>query len=261
MNRANPENSSPQSDERDDYILHVSGLSLSYDGKTVLDNVHLSVKGNRVFALVGANGAGKTTLIKAITGLREQDKGDVIILGALADDKETRAQIAYLPELFQPPGFLTGLEFIKFTLSLYDQPLVREKLLETASLVSLSDAELNSRTGTYSKGMRQKLGLIAIMLTKAKIMILDEPMSGLDPFARVAVKKLIAKVVEDGKTVFFSSHILSDVDEMCDEMALVSSRVKGVAFQGTANDLKTKTGAKNLEEAFLKIDQPIDIQA
>ncbi len=145
----------------------------------------------------------------------EASEGAVSLFGGSTLDAEAKAKIAYLPEKFEPPSFLSGLEFVKFSLDLYKRPFSEEAVMQAADRVSLSRSALKRRVNTYSKGMRQKTGLMGTWLTDCPLLILDEPMSGLDPRARVLVKDEILSCKKRGMTVFLSSHILADMDEIC----------------------------------------------
>ena len=224
-------------------ILSVKTLSSGYDKNIIVDNVSFEVKKGEIFGLIGLNGTGKTTLIKTILGLRQKFSGEIMIGG--------REQLSYLPERFEPPWFLSGYDFIRFSLSLYKKRISFEAAQEAARSVSLDPAFLKKPVHTYSKGMRQKLGLLATVLTDCRLLILDEPMSGLDPKARQEIKKIILDVKAQGRSVFMSSHILSDIAELCDRVAVFHD--KSIVFLGAPDALKKKGGNENIEKAFLAV--------
>lgn len=231
--------------------LKLSGINVSFDQKSVLDHVDLEVKQGEVFGLMGLNGAGKTTMIKCILGLRDQDTGDISIYGKDKSDKESKIKLSYLPEKFEPPWFLTGMEFLKFSMQLYGKKFDEAEMKEAARSLALDEAALKRRMNTYSKGMRQKLGLMGTLLTGGSFFILDEPMSGLDPRARALVKNMIQNLRAEHRTIFLSSHILADMDEICDRVALLHN--SKILYVGTPHDLKAKYSADNLERAFLDV--------
>ncbi len=231
--------------------ISIDGVSAHYGRNNVLDNISFDVRKGETFGLIGLNGVGKTTLIKIILGLMEASKGAVSLFGNKALVDESKAMVAYLPEKFEPPFFLTGLEFVKFSLDLYKRPFKEQDVLEAADRVSLSREALRRRVNTYSKGMRQKIGLMGTWLTGCPLLILDEPMSGLDPRARVLVKDEIVACRNRGMTVFLSTHILSDMDELCDRIGVIHD--KSLKFLGTPAELRAKTKIDSLERAFLKI--------
>lgn len=230
-------------------VLLVKDASIRYGARSVVDGVCLDVRSGEIFGLIGLNGIGKTSLIKTIVDLRPLSSGSVSILGHPPDDPLARRAIAYLPERFDPPWFLNGLEFLEFSVSIYGKRFVREAALEAVDAIALDREALSRRVQTYSKGMRQKLGLLATVLTECPLLVLDEPMSGLDPMARVHVKEMLVAQRSAGRAVFFSSHILADMSEMCDRVAILHDR--GIVFCGTPNELLTRTGCVSLEAAFL----------
>lgn len=229
--------------------ISIRNVTADYGQGIVLDNVSFDLAAGQTFGLMGLNGAGKTTLIKIILGLMEAKSGEVEVFGRKRLDPEAKKRIAYLPEKFEPPVFLSGLEFVNFSLKLYGRPYSEQATLEAADRVSLSRDALKRRVNTYSKGMRQKTGLMGTWMTECPLLILDEPMSGLDPRARVLVKDEIIACRNRGMTVFLSSHILSDMDEICDRVAVLHDGV--IRFTGTPAELKQKTGQEYLERAFL----------
>ncbi len=229
--------------------LLIENLSVSYSGKTVIKDINLDVKSGEVFGLMGLNGAGKTTIIKAILGLRDLQCGNISLFDRGISSHKAKSELAYLPEKFEPPWFLSGMEFLKFSMQLYNRKFDENKMIEAAASLDLESAALYRRVNTYSKGMRQKLGLMGTMLTGCSLFILDEPMSGLDPMARSKVKSMINEMKHEDRTIFLSSHILADMDEICDRVALLHNG--SILYVGSPKDLKIKTASDNLENAFL----------
>ena len=231
--------------------LEIENLKVSYGDFVAVSDASLHVNEGECFGLVGVNGAGKTSLIKSILGLRSPEHGNIKIFGQHALDAQSKKNFAFLPERFEPPWFLTGEEFLKFSLKLYKRPYDPDKIGGKADHLSLEKADLKKRVNTYSKGMRQKLGILATLLSECPLMIFDEPMSGLDPQARTQVKDLFHKVHKDGGTLFLSSHILADMEELCDRVALMHHKTIS-AIDSPANLIKS-TKAESLERAFLKL--------
>ncbi len=229
--------------------LLIENLSVAYSGKTVIKDINLEVKSGEVFGLMGLNGAGKTTIIKAILGLRDVECGNISLSGHNISSQKAKSGLAYLPEKFEPPWFLSGMEFLKFSVQLYNREFNEDEMIEAAKSLALDRGALYRRVNTYSKGMRQKLGLMGTMLTGCSLFILDEPMSGLDPMARYRVKKMINNMRDEKNTIFLSSHILADMDEICDRVALLHDG--SIMYVGSPEDLKIKTCSSNLENAFL----------
>jgi ABC-2 type transport system ATP-binding protein len=232
-----------------DAPLHVHAIEKSYDKRKVLDAISFDLAEGEIFGLVGLNGAGKTTLIKIILDLVKAESGETKIFGMATSDLRARKQLSYLPEKFQPSRYLKGFEYLDLALSYYRKKLDREQAQAGASALDLNPDVLANRVGSYSKGMGQKLGLLGAFLIDAKLLILDEPMSGLDPRARIMLKDMLLAQRRQGKTIFFSSHILSDIDEICDRIGVIHEGK--LFFIGTPSQFKAHYGDDSLEKAFL----------
>ena len=230
--------------------LVLKNISVAYTDVPVIEEINLDVRPGEIFGLMGLNGAGKTTMIKAVLGLRQQSSGNISIYGQDKTSSLSKTRLAYLPEKFEPPWFLTGMEFMKFSLSLYKRPFDREEITEAAYKLALDTKALDRRMHTYSKGMRQKLGLMGTLLTGCSLFILDEPMSGLDPKARALVKRMIMDMRSRERTIFLSSHILADMDEICDRVAILHDGK--IRYLGTPDELKRRTNKGYLEQAYLE---------
>lgn len=234
-----------------EFALSIDQVSVSYGKKLVLDNLSMNVGAGEMFGLMGLNGVGKTTMIKSILGLRDPDQGNIRIFGNDRLSMASKQKLAYLPERFDPPWFLSGMEFIKFSLALYKTPFSEAAAKEGAEKLALDPSVLKNRVQTFSKGMRQKLGLLATVMTGCPLLILDEPMSGLDPRARALVKDMLQQVKAEGRTVFLSSHILADMQELCGRVIVLH----GTKFQyeGTPQGLLQVGQSENIERAFLNV--------
>jgi ABC-2 type transport system ATP-binding protein len=230
--------------------LNLKKVSVAYTDVPVIADVDLEIRSGEIFGLMGLNGAGKTTMIKAILGLRQQCGGTISIYGKESTSAHSKTRLAYLPEKFEPPWFLTGMEFMKFSLSLYKRPFDRDEIVDAAKRLALDTEALDRKMHTYSKGMRQKLGLMGTLLTGCSLFILDEPMSGLDPKARALVKRMITDMRSLERTIFLSSHILADMDEICDRVAVLHGG--GIRYVGTPGELKRRTNKGYLEQAYLE---------
>jgi ABC-2 type transport system ATP-binding protein len=229
--------------------LKISEISKSF-AKPVLDKVSFDVQPNEIFGFIGLNGIGKTTLIKIILDLLDQDHGEVEIFGVSRLLPQARKKVCYLPEKFSPSAHLKGEEFVKFVLDFYGKKYDAKKARQICENLDLKFEVLKQKVTKYSKGMTQKLGLLAVFLSEAELVILDEPMSGLDPKARIALKRELLAYKQAGKTVFFSSHILSDMDEICDSIAVLNNTK--IVYHGTPQGFKTKHEQETLDKAFLK---------
>ena len=230
--------------------VRIEALVKRYGALVALDNIDLSIAQREAFGLVGANGAGKTTLIRCLLDLSASDEGRIEIFGMRAREPAARARLAYLPERFMPPHYLTGSEFLRTLAALgaarYDEA-------RTGALINELELEreaLERPVRTLSKGMTQKLGLAACLSLERELYVLDEPMSGLDPAARVAVKSVLRRLSREGRTLFFTSHVLADVDELCSSIAVLErARLR---FRGSPRSLCERYGEPSLERAFMQ---------
>ncbi len=229
--------------------LHVHAIKKSYDKRVVLENIGFDLTEGEIFGLVGLNGDGNKTLIKIILDLAKPEAGETKIFGLPTSDLKARRQLSYLPEKFQPSRYLKGFEYLDLSLAYYRRKLDRTEAREGAAALDLNPSVLANRVGSYSKGMGQKLGLLGAFLVDAKLLILDEPMSGLDPRARIMLKDMLLAARKQGKTIFFSSHILSDIDEICDRIGVIHEG--RLFFIGTPAEFKARYGDASLEKAFL----------
>ncbi len=190
--------------------------------RVALKDLDLSVEEGEIFGLLGPNGAGKTTTLKILMGIIFPTRGSAKILGRPLGDKWAKANLGFLPENPYFYDYLTGREFLKYYGQLYGIPW-RERARRADALlekVGLRDAA-NLPLKGYSKGMLQRVGLAQALLNDPRVVILDEPQSGLDPIGRKEIRDLILGLREEGKTVFFSSHILSDAEMVCDRVAIL----------------------------------------
>jgi ABC-2 type transport system ATP-binding protein len=230
--------------------LTIEAISKSFGKHNVLKEVTFSLNEKEIFGLIGLNGAGKTTLIKILLNLLNADKGSARIFGLDIHSVEARRKLCYLPEKFQPSRYLKGKEFLSFALSYYDKELDIAKAKEMAAGFDLRPEMLDERVGTYSKGMGQKLGLLSAFMADVPFLILDEPMSGLDPSARIKLKRMLLEARSNGASIFFSSHILSDIDEICDRIGIIHDGK--LLYVGTPKEFKEEYTHASLEMAFLK---------
>ncbi len=232
------------------YPLAVNGISKRFKSHIVLDNISFELHKGEIFGLIGMNGVGKTTLMKIMLDLLKPDNGDVHFFGLPAITPESRKPIAYLPEKFQPSPFLKGDEFLSLALSYFNKTFDPAIAHEKAKLLALPNEAFSRRVGQYSKGMGQKLGLLSIFLSEAALLLLDEPMSGLDPGARIQLKELLLDYKQQGNSIFFSSHILADMEEICDRVAVLHDAK--LIFVGKPQEFQAQYQADTLERAFLK---------
>ncbi|HEU5360833.1 MAG TPA: ABC transporter ATP-binding protein [Candidatus Deferrimicrobiaceae bacterium] len=239
-----------------DHAIEVRGISKSYPTGfwrrrvTVLSDLSFSVGRNEIVGFLGPNGAGKTTTIKIITRLGFPDAGTVSLFGSGDWSRpEIRRQMGFMPEQPYFYEYLTGEEFLALCGHLNGVP--REEIADRSrailSRVGIGDAG-KTAIRKYSKGMMQRLGLAQALLHDPELVILDEPMSGLDPLGRMEVRNLIREMKEAGKTVFFSSHIISDVEALCDRVIMLHKGRK--VAEGTVEELMGKEGIRYVELLF-----------
>jgi ABC-2 type transport system ATP-binding protein len=229
--------------------IDIEHLSAGYGRVPVLTDITLTIRPGETLGLIGLNGAGKTTLLKSILMLMAPTAGRVHLFGVPHQLAQSRAKLAYLPERFQPPGHLFGHDFVRLTLAFYRKDADRDVARWLAERLDLDPAALDRPVRDYSKGMAQKLGLLATLMTDLPLLILDEPMSGLDPRARVRLKQQLAAHRARGHSILSSSHILADHDELCDRVAVLHQG--RLAWVGAPAELKARRGEATLENAFL----------
>jgi ABC-2 type transport system ATP-binding protein len=231
-------------------IVRFTQVRKSYGRAVVLRDVDLGIERGEYFGLAGVNGAGKTTLIKCMLDFCAVDAGRIELFGRSHLEPRSRAQVAFLPERFVPPYYLTGRDFLRFMLALQARPYVAAEVEAMLGALDLDPGALAKPVRAYSKGMTQKLGLAACFLGGRDLYVLDEPMSGLDPKARACVKSLLARLKAGGATLFFTSHALADVEEICDRMVVLHQGVP--YFSGPPRALCDHYGETSMERAFLR---------
>jgi len=224
-------------------------VNKSYAKQQVLDSIDLEVPEGNFYGLVGMNGSGKSTMIKAILDLISIDKGLISVFGVSHRRVSAREHISYLPDRFSPPIHLKCKDFIQYMLELHSSKQNNEGIHKMLDALELDRGIMESSVGRLSKGMTQKLGLTSCLLSGKSLLILDEPMSGLDPKARVLFKKQLFSLKEQGVTLFFSSHVLADVDELADKMAVLHK--SKMLYEGTSTEFKRTYNGSNLEDAYI----------
>jgi ABC-2 type transport system ATP-binding protein len=236
------------------YALETADLSVEFRSRRgpvrALDRLSLRVEPGQVFGFLGPNGSGKTTTMHVLLGFIAPTAGWASIFGSDVGRSIARRRIGYLPENPDLYPFLTGRELLRLTGALFELPrrVSARRAAELLDAVGLSDAA-DRRIATYSRGMMQRIGFAQALVNDPDLVILDEPTGGLDPFGRMDIRRLIEDLRRRGKTVFFSSHELSEVELVCDRVAILA-RGRVVA-EGSAADLARP--GENLERAFLRI--------
>ncbi|HEY8298251.1 MAG TPA: ABC transporter ATP-binding protein [Candidatus Baltobacteraceae bacterium] len=203
--------------------LEAHHLVKRYGAVTALADLSLEIGRGEIFGFLGPNGAGKTTAVKILVGLNRASAGDATVLGRPLSDRATRRKIGYLPELFRYQEWLSAREVLHFHARLAGLSTTRSagELPRVLNLVGLT-ARGDDRVGTFSKGMQQRLGLAVALLGEPEVIFLDEPTSALDPIGRHDVRELLRVLQSRGTTVFLNSHLLSEVELVCDRVAIVN---------------------------------------
>jgi ABC-2 type transport system ATP-binding protein len=232
------------------HAIEILGLEKTYNigfwrkrPKRALHPLNLAIEDGEIFGFLGPNGAGKTTTLKMLMGLVFPSAGSARILGMDLHDPRMKAQIGFLPEQPYFYDYLTARELLRYygQLSGVDSRQLSSKVEEVLEKVGLRDS-MNVQLRKFSKGMLQRAGIAQAILHDPKVVFLDEPMSGLDPMGRREVRTLIEELKRDGKTVFFSTHILSDAEALCDRVAVINlGQLRGV---GAVADLTSGVKGK-----------------
>lgn len=216
---------------------------------TAVQGLSLQVGQGQVFGCIGPNGAGKSTTIKLLLHLIRPDSGRITINGLPVSNDTSRADVGYLPENPYVYEFLTATEYLKYAGSISEMPndLIRSRTSALLTKLKLDQAA-NRRISSYSKGMQQRTAIAAALIHDPKLVVFDEPMSGLDPLGRKLIFDLIAELKQQGKTVFISSHVLTDIERLCDRIGII---VQGkLCYEGGVDAL-----GMPLDDLFLQVVQ------
>lgn len=219
--------------------------------KTVLEGISFDIREGEVFGFLGPNGAGKTTTIKIITGLIRPDSGSVRIFGMTPHSLPAKQRIGFLPESPYFYEHLTGYEFLKIHAVLSNLRKHKEKTCTLLERVGLKDA-MHVQLRSYSRGMLQRIGIAQAMIGSPDLLILDEPLTGLDPIGRKEIKDLILEEKSRGTTIFFSSHILPDAEAVCDRIGIViDGRIREIGDMSTLLSKGLRADRITLEDWFV----------
>lgn len=229
----------------------IEDLRMSYGGEDVLKGINLEIPRGQIIGYIGPNGAGKSTTIKIMLGIINGYRGKVTVFGHDISDGniEYKRNIGYVPETAEIYDNLTPFEYLTFLGEVYGMKVedVNNKAKKLMELLGIEE-EYHSRISSFSKGMKQKVLLIASLIHNPDILFLDEPLSGLDANSVMIVKEVLAKLASCGKTIFYSSHIMEVVEKISDRIILLSSGQ--VVADGTFEELKSKSSEGSLEEIF-----------
>lgn len=235
-------------------MIEIKNVSKTYNGKKkVLKNISFKIEGGEIFAFIGHNGAGKTTMIKSIMGILDFEEGDILvdnksIKGEPLECKRIMAYVADNPDLYEN---MKAIDFINFICDMYEvsEDIRRENTLKYAKMFEIED-KLNDDISSFSHGMKQKIALIAALAHNPKVLIMDEPFVGLDPKAVYDMKEIMRDMAKEGKTIFFSTHILDVAEKLCDRVAIIKDGT--IVKVGKMKDIK---GDESLEQVFLELGE------
>lgn len=216
--------------------VYTSGLTKTFNGTGGCRDIDLAVATGKIFGLLGPNGAGKSTLVKTLLGLQAPTGGTAQVLGYPPGTKAALARIGYLPELFRYHDWLEGRELLKVHGQLYRMAPsdIAKRIPEVLELVGLTGKE-KQKIRTYSKGMQQRMGLACALLPDPDLLFLDEPTSALDPIGRKDVRSLLRYLKDQGTTIFLNSHLLSEVEMVCDQIGIIHN--SRLVVSGSFEDL------------------------
>lgn len=244
--------------------LEVRDLAKSYGGKRAVDGISFNVRAGELYALLGPNGAGKTTTLRMIAGLLQADAGNITVFGADArrDPLAAKQTIAWLPDEPLLYDKLTAWEYLEFIAGLWgvDPAAARTDAERLLKLLGLWDNR-NDRCETFSRGMKQKAVLAGALIHKPKLLMLDEPLTGLDAGASRLVKDMIRERVDEGAAVILTTHILEVAERMADRIGIIKDGK--LLIEGSLEDLRTQAGAQgqSLEDVFLSLTAPVKAAA
>jgi ABC-2 type transport system ATP-binding protein len=235
-------------------IISIKNLYKNYGAKAVLKDINLDVYPGQVIGYIGPNGAGKSTTVKILCGLLTDYEGEVTIKGfdLKKQTLEVKRIIGYVPELAELYDVLTPMEYLQFSGALYglDEAVCKERIQKLMQAFGLGD-NADQRMDSFSKGMRQKVLLASGILHNPDIIILDEPLSGLDANSVIIVKELISKLAKDGKTILYCSHMMDVVEKVSDRIVLIDAG--SIIANGTIGELRDQQGDSSLEQIFAKM--------
>ena len=235
-------------------MIEIKNVSKTYNGKKkVLKNVSFKIESGEIFAFIGHNGAGKTTMIKSIMGILDFEEGDILVDNKSIKEEplECKKIMAYVPDNPDLYENMKAIDFINFICDMYEvsENIRRENTLKYAKMFEIED-KLNDDISSFSHGMKQKIALIAALAHNPKVLIMDEPFVGLDPKAVYDMKEIMRNMAKDGKTIFFSTHILDVAEKLCDRVAIIKDGT--IVKVGKMKDIK---GDESLEQVFLELGE------
>ena len=235
-------------------MIQIKNFSKTYNGtKKAVDDISFEVKNGEIFGFIGHNGAGKTTTIKSLVGILDFEEGDILInnKSIKSNSIACKQEMAYVPDNPDLYENMTAINFINFVCDMYGTPAkVRQENIEKYSKMFEIDKNLEDDISSFSHGMKQKVALIAALSHNPDVLVMDEPFVGLDPKSVFNVKEIMRNMAKEGKTIFFSTHILDVAEKLCDRVAIIK---KGKIVK--IGDMKEIKGDESLEEVFLELGE------
>lgn len=242
-----------------EFAIETNDLTKRYGSLTAVNKLNLKVKTNTIHGFLGPNGAGKTTTIKLLVGLLKPDEGTISIFGqeVVGDRPDVRLRMGYMPELPKFPKHLTGYELLDIYGKMYGLNVQerREQVPRLLEMVGLEDRG-NDRIGKYSKGMQQRIGIAQALINNPELVIMDEPSLGLDPVGMVEVREIMKAIVKRGMTVFISSHLLHEVQQVCSHITIINRGIT-IASDTLENMSNQLLGPSTLEVEVTKLTDAI----
>ena len=233
-------------------MLKIDHLTKTYGEKKAVDDLSLHIRAGEIYGFIGHNGAGKTTTLKAVAGILQFDAGEIIVNGRSIRTQplDCKRDMAYIPDNPDLYEYMTGIKYLNFIADIFgvDAQTRQERIRKYADLFELT-ADLAQPIAAYSHGMRQKVALMAALIHKPKLILMDEPFVGLDPVASHQLKQVMRQHCAEGGAIFFSTHVLEVAEKLCDKVAIIKGGK--LMRSGTMEEVK---GDDSLEEVFLELE-------
>ena len=234
-------------------MLKIEHLTKKYGDFKAVDDLSLHIAPGEIYGFIGHNGAGKTTTLKSVVGILQFDNGEIYIDGTsiTADPIKCKKEIAYIPDNPDIYEFMTGIKYLNFVADIFGVSAAdrQEKIRKYAEIFELS-SDLAQPISTYSHGMKQKLAIISAWIHSPKLIIMDEPVVGLDPKAAHLLKGMMREICDNGGAIFFSTHVLEVAEKLCDKIAIIKEGK--LVRSGTMEEVK---GDDSLEAVFLELEE------
>ena len=235
-------------------MIEIKNLTKIYNqDKKAVDNVSFTVNDGEIFGFIGHNGAGKTTTIKSIVGILNFEEGDILIddISIKKDEIKCKSKMAYVPDNPDLYENMRAIDYINFICDMYetDENTRKENIEKYSKMFEIND-KLNDEISSFSHGMKQKIALISALVHEPSVLVMDEPFVGLDPKAVFDIKEVMKNMCKEGKTIFFSTHILDVAEKLCDRVAIIKQGK--IVKVGNMEEVK---GDESLEQVFLELGE------